>query len=722
MSSDDGAGARATPANPMPGISVDERIPSTEGRKLPPELGPDAIAVVEGRTFMYSDGVGDVPPGTIGGLVRADTRLLSKWVLTINGARPLTVQAGLVEHYSAVFYLTNPQLPDVHPNTVSIRRLRLIGDGFRERIELQSFNDNPIELELRLSVGNDFADMFEIKDRVQDRSAQISREHAVENDRLLFRYRNNDYEVYTIVDAYPPATLIDGDDLVWQLRLTPGQQWHCELDVPLRFAPHEATPPTRAFGDQLRAPANDPVSVFRRMMPRVSAGSQLVTHVIEKSARDLLALRVAAIALREEIQLPAAGLPWFLSLFGRDSIITAYQTMSYGPDPGKGTLLALTEFQGRERNDFKDEEPGKILHEFREGELTLSRIKPHNPYYGSIDSTPLWLILLSEYWRWTGDDKLIGSLRFPALAALAWIDEYGDRDGDGFLEYQTRSPQGLGNQCWRDSWDGVQYADGTIPPLPIATCETQGYVYDAKLRLAELADGPLADPALAERLRTEAAQLRERFNEKFWIDKRGGYYALGLDGDKHHIDSLTSNIGHLLWSGIVPDDRAQAIADRLMSDELFSGWGVRTMSTLDGGYNPLGYHHGTVWPHDNSIIAAGLARYGFRDQANRITLALLDAAGYSDYQLPEALSGHPRESEAFPVRYPTACSPQAWATCAPLLCLRSMLGTTVDAQHVEIDPCIPDEIGEIVIDGLHAHGTRWHIEAIGTNGHVRLAR
>jgi glycogen debranching enzyme len=268
----------------------------------------------------------------------------------------------------------------------------------------------------------------------------------------------------------------------------------------------------------------------------------------------------------------------------------------------------------------------------------------------------------------------------------------------------------------------VQYADGRIPTLPIATCETQGYVYDAKLRLAELADGPLAEPTMAERLRTEARELRDRFNRDFWIDERGGYYAIGLDGDKRHIDSLTSNIGHLLWSGIVPPERAQAVVDRLMSDELFSGWGVRTMSTLDAGYNPMGYHHGTVWPHDNSIIVAGLVRYGFREQANRITMALLDAAEACRYRLPEALSGFPREAARFPISYPTACSPQAWATGAPLLCLRSMFGASARSGRIDIDPCLPDEIGEVVIDGLYAHGTRWHIDAIGTNGHIRLAR
>ena len=338
-------------------------------------------------------------------------------------------------------------------------------------------------------------------------------------------------------------------------------------------------------------------------------------------------------------------------------MLSAYQTVAFGPGLAKGALLALAAFQADKSDDFRDMEPGKILHEVRMGELTQLGLKPHSPYYGSADSTPLWLILLSEYWRWTGDEKLVRSLRDNALAALTWIDESGDRDGDGYVEYGTRSSQGLGNQCWRDSFDGVLFSDGTIPFLPIATAEIQGYVYDAKLRLAELADGPLADAALAARLRSEAAALRERFERDFWIDARGGYYAIGLDGDKRQIDSMTSNIGQLLWTGIVSDERAAVVARQVMADPLFSGWGVRTLSTDDAGFNPIGYHLGTVWPHDNSLIAQGLARYGFRDEANRIAMALLDAAAFSGYRLPEAFSGYPRSSARFPDPIPDRLQP-----------------------------------------------------------------
>jgi glycogen debranching enzyme len=444
--------------------------------------------------------------------------------------------------------------------------------------------------------------------------------------------------------------------------------------------------------------------------------------VIRQSAEDLVALRIEVRQGDSTVLLPAAGLPWFLTLFGRDTLITAFQTVCFGPTLARGALLAMAEFQGTERNDFKDEEPGKILHEVRMGELTRLHLKPHDPYYGTADATQLWLILVSEYWRWTGDDELVRSLRGNVERALDWIDNHGDRDGDGYVEYGTRSPQGLGNQCWRDSWDGVQFSDRTLPSLPIATAELQGHVYDAKLRIAELADGPLNDADLAARLRTEAQALQARFDRDFWIDERGGYYAIGLDGDKRRIDSLTSNIGQLLWTGIVPEARAPIIARQLMSDALFSGWGVRTLSTDDQGYNPIGYHTGTVWPHDNSLIAYGLSRYGMRDEANRIALALLDAAAFSNHRLPEAFSGYDRTAAKFPIPYPTACSPQAWATGAPLLLVRAMLGLEARGGEVTVSPHIPESLGRIEIRGLRAFGTRWDVEAIGSNGHVRLSR
>jgi glycogen debranching enzyme len=328
---------------------------------------------------------------------------------------------------------------------------------------------------------------------------------------------------------------------------------------------------------------------------------------------------------------------------------------------------------------------------------------------------------MEDYWRITADDDFVRRHWKAVLAALDWIDHYGDRDGDGYVEYATKSPQGLGNQCWKDSWDGIQFSDGSIPFLPIATAEIQGYVYDAKRRVAEMAKALFNDGALATRLEREAEELRTRFNRDFWSNERGGYFIVGLDADKRPIDSMTSNMGHLLWSGIVPTERAPIIARHLMSDEMFSGWGVRTISTADRGYNPIGYHCGTIWPHDNAVIARGLVRYGFRDEANRIALAQIEAAGFSDYRLPEAFAGFPRSVSGFPVPYPTACSPQAWATGAPFQFVGVMLGEEVRDGEIRLDPRIPEQIGRIKLRRLHALGKLWDIEAIGDKAHVRLS-
>jgi glycogen debranching enzyme len=348
--------------------------------------------------------------------------------------------------------------------------------------------------------------------------------------------------------------------------------------------------------------------------------------------------------------------------------------------------------QAKDVDDFRDAEPGKILHEIRFGELTHFGERPHSPYFGTADATPLFLILLDEYERWSGDEELVRELEPAARAALRWIDEYGDLDGDGYVEYQRRNEEsGLENQCWKDSWDSIRFADGTLADGPIATCEIQGYVYDAKLRTARLAREIWDDAELAERLEREAAELKRRFNEDFWIEERN-VYALALDGAKRQVDSVTSNIGHLLWSGIADEGKADWVARHVLGDALFSGWGVRTMADSEGGYNPIRYHTGTVWPHDNAFIVAGLARYGYRAEAAQIAEAVLEAATYFDYRLPEVFAGYRRGRTSFPVEYPTASSPQAWATGTPLLLLRVLLGLEPADGELASNAVLPDKI------------------------------
>jgi glycogen debranching enzyme len=572
-----------------------------------------------------------------------------------------------------------------------------------------------------------------VKSSVRDRSDRITRGHDVASQTLAFGYEHGEFRVRTTVRESesalltgappryervgdPPPARVDGDDLVWNLELQPRQAWTSVLRVGVGVDDRVLEPLHKDFGEE-QEHAEGALTRWLAAVPRFRSDNHRLRNVFRTSVLDLAALRVAGRFRDHDYVLPA-GLPWFMTLFGRDTIITALEALWEGPELARGALWLLAGLQGRNVDGFRDEEPGKILHEIRQGELTVLGEMPYSPYYGTIDATPLWIILLSEYWRFSGDDEFVRSLWVNAVAAVEWIDRYGDRDGDGYVEYQTRSPQGLGNQCWKDSWDGIRFADGDLPYLPIATAETQGYVYDAKLRMAELAEGPMGQAEVASRLRREAKDLRDRFERDYWSEERGGYFVVGLDGDKRQIDSVTSNMGHLLWSGIVSEDRARIVAGHLFSDDMFSGWGVRTMSRQHAGYNPIGYHVGTVWPHDNTIVAMGLARYGCRDEANRIITAQLEAAGFTGNRLPEAFAGYDRSVARFPVPYPTACSPQAWATGAPFVFISVMLGLGAHGKKVSLDPHVPDEIGAISIDGVHAFGTRFHVEARGMEGTV----
>jgi glycogen debranching enzyme len=389
------------------------------------------------------------------------------------------------------------------------------------------------------------------------------------------------------------------------------------------------------------------------------------------------------------------------------------------PELAATTLRELATRQGTRVDDFRDEDPGRIPHELRYGELTAFEERPHSPYYGAADATALFVVLLDEYERWSGDRKLVRDLEYEARAALRWIDDYADLMGNGYVSYKRRNEKtGLENQCWKDSWDSISHRDGRLPGFPRATCELQGYAYDAKTRGARLAREVWKDAVLADALEKSAADLKRRFNRDFWVED-GEYFALALDQDGKQVDALTSNIGHLLWSGIVDKSKARAVATRLMEPRLFSGWGVRTLAEGEGRFNPIGYHVGTVWPFDNSFIAWGLRRYGFREEAARIAAGILDAAEFFDGRLPEAFGGYERSLTRYPVQYPTACSPQAWSTGAPLLLLRTMLGLDALEGHLVVDPALPQGMGRLQV--LDIPGRWGRIDAFG-RGRVDVAK
>ena len=461
-------------------------------------------------------------------------------------------------------------------------------------------------------------------------------------------------------------------------------------------------------GDAMRRNLKDWIDTA----PTVTCNPQ-ISRLYVRGLMDIAALRFRPDTLAEH-SVPAAGLPWFMALFGRDSLITSYQMLPFKPELAGATLRALAQAQGKKEVDLTEEEPGRILHELRFGELTHFHERPQAPYYGASDTTPLFLVLLDEYERWTGDADLVRALEPNARAALNWIDHYGDRDGDGYIEYERKTKLGLENQCWKDSWNSILFHDGTLAPTPRATCELQGYAYDARLRCARLAREIWKDEALAVKLETQAAELKRRFNQDFWIPDRR-FFALALDGHKRKVDSLCSNIGLLLWSGIVDDDKARALRDHLMSPQMFSGWGIRTMAVGEGGYNPIEYHDGTVWPHDSHFIAAGLARYGFRKDAATIIAGIFEASWFFDARLPEVFSGYDRGNTRYPVQYPTACLPQAWAAASTMLGIRTLLGlepkgdvlTSVD------DAVLPPWMGTLTVDGIPGRWGRAKVVAKG---------
>jgi glycogen debranching enzyme len=669
------------------------------------------VRILDGNTYVVSDERGDIEPSTTDptGLFSYDTRFLSRWVLTIDGLRLNALSTDDLQYFEARFFLV-PATGTVYIDPkLSVIRERAVGDGFHEQLTVLSHADEDADITVRIDLAADFADLFEIKDAL----AKVGTyDHRTEDGRLMLGYQRETFRRETTIASSEPAAM-DEHGITFTVRLPAHGTWTTDLDVVTSVG---------GLGQQLRKPKygrgdRHPKPNMGRSLeqwiadaPKLESDWQALTATYRRSLIDLAALRFAP-PIAGGKSLPAAGLPWFMTMFGRDSIFTSLQALPFVPELAATTLRVLGEWQGSRVDDFRDEDPGRILHEMRYGEMAAFEERPHSPYYGSVDATPLWVVLLDEYERWTGDRALVKELEPEARAAIAWIDDYADLMGNGYISYKRRNEQsGLENQSWKDSWNSISYADGRLPGFPRATCELQGYAYDAKVRAARLARRVWKDPAWADQLEDQAADLKRRFNRDFWLAERG-YFALALDADGGQVDSLASNNGLLLWSGIVDQSKARSVVDHLMGPRLWSGWGIRTLAEGEGRYNPVGYHLGTVWPFDNSFIAWGLRRYGFKDDAARVAAGILDAATFFDHRLPEAFAGYERSVTRYPVRYPTACSPQAWSTGAPLLFIRTMLGLEPTGEHLLVDPALPTRTGQLEL--LDIRGRWGRMDAFG---------
>jgi glycogen debranching enzyme len=654
------------------------------------------VQILEGNTFVVSDTSGDIEASLTDptGLFSFDTRFLSKWVLTVDGQRLNPLSVDDLQYFETRFFLV-PGTGTVYIDAkLSVIRQRAVGDGFHEELTILNHDEKPVALVVRVEAACDFADLFEVKDTLAKKGTYYAR---TDSGRLRLGYKRERFTRETLISASAPAR-VDKDGLTFRISIEPHGSWSTDLDVVTASGPGGTyIRPRYARGSgSTRARPSMALSLesWIANAPRLQCDWDELRATYRRSLVDLAALRFSPPVAGGK-SLPAAGLPWFMTMFGRDSIFTSLQALPFTPELAATTLRALGDWQGSRVDDFRDEDPGRILHEMRYGEMTAFEERPHSPYYGCADATPLYVVLLDEYERWTGDRRLVRELEIEARAALAWIDEYADLLGTGYVWYQRRNEKtGLENQCWKDSWDSISYRDGTLPGFPRATCELQGYAYDAKVRGARLARLVWKDPELADKLERDAADLKRRFNRDFWVPD-GEYFALALDTEGKQVDALASNNGHLLWSGIVDKSKAKAVAEHLLGSRLFSGWGVRTLAEGEGRYNPIGYHVGTVWPFDNSFIAWGLRRYGFKDEAAQIADGILAAAVLFNGRLPEAFGGYERGVTKYPVQYPTACSPQAWSTGAPLLLLRTMLGLEPIGDHLVVDPALPRGIGHL---------------------------
>jgi glycogen debranching enzyme len=643
------------------------------------------LIILDGATFMYSDSSGDVEAEEAEGFFYQDVRHLSSWHVLVDGEPIEPLSSRRVDYYSARVVGGDEE--------VGVRRDRFVGEGMHEDLVVQNLGEKAREVRIDVSYGSDFADIFE----AQKDGNGAGRNWADTSARsVTLWHERGGYRRGTVL-TFSRVGRVTRKKASFRARLRPREAWHLCVDVTPVVDGERRPPMLRCCAFHDHAPKM-PLSLHEwlEQTPDLETENGALGRTYRQSNLDLAALRVRPDNVTIRTAMPGGGIPWFMTVFGRDSLWAAYQALPFHSELAQASLEALAEMQATEWDNWRDAEPGKIAHELRRGTLAALNEIPHTPYYGTHDATLLWLIVLDEYERWTGDRPFVRRAEQNARAAIGWMEGPADLDGDGYLEYKKRSDSeyALHHQCWKDSDDSIRFADGREAEPPIATCEIQGYAYAARLSAARLMREIWGDPETAERLERDAADLKRRFNRDFWVRGRG-HFALALDGEKNQVDSLTSNIGHLLWSGIVDERRARSTVRALMRDDLFSGWGIRSMSERDGAYNPLSYHCGSVWPHDTAICLEGMRRYGFRDEAGRVCEALFDAAEAFGNQLPEVFAGFRRDEARMPVEYPHALKPQSWAAGAPLLMLRTLLGLDASAGKMRQSPHVPESLGKI---------------------------
>ena len=671
------------------------------------QVGPQQIAIHQGQTVLVSEPDGQINWPSEKGLYFRDTRIISSWAIYANGEPWQPLNGGAISYYACRIFLTNrPLLSEdgaIPERALGLTIGRSIAGGLHEDLDLTNHGRKRVRFQLEIGLRCDFADIFEVKSGRIVRRGRITTDWSEPHQELRTTYRNADFSraLAISVARSPTRAVYANGRLSFEVALEPGATWHCCLRYGLADGDRVLRAPTYCVAGGNEPEHAQTMADWLQKVVKIRTSNEEFYRLFRQALEDMAALRLPIEGTDHLVFLPAAGLPWFVAPFGRDSLIVSLQNTLIYPEFACGALEILGSLQAKAVDDYRDAEPGKILHEMRYGELAHFKLVPHTPYYGTADATPLYLITLHAAWRATGDRRLLERHLEAAEGCLSWIDNYGDRDGDGFQEYQTRSSVGYENMGWKDSGDSVVYPDGSLVKGPKALCELQGYVYRAWLGMAEVFDA-LGKPGRAQKLRAKARELFDRFNEAFW-DEELGFYAYALDGDKKKVLTIASNAGHCLWCGIVPRERAAKVMARLMAPDMWTGWGIRTLSAKHPAFNPYSYQTGSVWPHDNALIAMGFRFYGFSAEAARIAHDISVAASHFSFnQLPELYTTLERD-DAFPVQYIGANVPQAWAAGSAFMLTQAMFGFLPDAPRdkLYIDPWLPIWLPDITVQDLH---------------------